>query len=84
MYAADWDYSGGYQISPDGKQLLWAARKGLNQGLFVKNLETGVVHSYGLPLLGRWAEDSRHILLHVHNGDENSMLMVSDPATAFL
>ena len=78
MYAADWDSSGGYQISPDGKQLLWAARKGLNQGLFVKNLETGVVHSYGLPLLGKWAEDSRHILLQAHNGDENSILMQLD------
>jgi dipeptidyl aminopeptidase/acylaminoacyl peptidase len=78
MFAADWDGNGGYQISPDGKQLLWAARKGLNQGLFVKNLETGVVHSYRLPMLGRWAEDSRHILLQVHNGDENSMVIQLD------
>ena len=48
MYVADWDGNGGYQISPDGKQLMWAARKGLNQGLFVKNLETGLIHSYAL------------------------------------
>jgi hypothetical protein len=51
--AADWDGNGGYQISPVGKQLLWEARKGLNQGLFVKSLETEVVHSYGLPWLGK-------------------------------
>lgn len=78
MYVADWDGNGGYQISPDGKQLMWAARKGLNQGLFVKNLETGRIHSYALAWLGRWAEDSRHILLQVHNGDENSAVMQLD------
>jgi dipeptidyl aminopeptidase/acylaminoacyl peptidase len=78
MYVADWDGNGGYQISPDGKQLMWAARKGLNQGLFVKNLETGLIHSYALAWLGRWAEDSRHILLQVHNGDENSAVMHLD------
>ena len=77
-YVADWNANGGYQISPNGKQLLWAARKGLNQGLFVKNLETGVVHSYSLPWLGVWAEDSRHILTHVHNGDENSSVVLLD------
>ena len=78
MYVADWDGNGGYQISPDGKRLMWAARKGLNQGLFVKNLETGRIHSYALAWLGRWAEDSRHILLQVHNGDENSAVMQLD------
>ena len=78
MYVADWDGNGGYQISPDGKQLLWAARKGLNQGLFVKNLETGAVHSYALPWLGKWAQDSRHIVLQLHNGDENSSVMRLD------
>ena len=78
MYVADWDGNGGYQISPDGKQLMWAARKGLNQGLYVKNLETGRIHSYALAWLGRWAEDSRHILLQVHNGDENSAVMQLD------
>lgn len=78
MYVADWDGNGGYQISPDGKQLMWAARKGLNQGLFVKNLETGRIHSYALAWLGRWAEDSRHILLQVHNGDEKSAVMQLD------
>lgn len=78
MYVADWDGNGGYQISPDGKQLLWGARKGLDQGLFVKNLETGAVHSYSRAWLGAWAEDSRHILLHGHNGDENYTVMELD------
>ena len=78
MYVADWNGNGGYQISPDGKQLLWAARKGLNQGLFVKNLETGRVHSYAIPALGRWAENSRHIVLQLDNGDENSAVMLLD------
>jgi len=76
MYVADWNGNGGYQISPDGKQLLWAARKGLNQGLFVKNLETGRVHSYAIPGLGRWAENSRHIILQLDNGDENYTVML--------
>jgi dipeptidyl aminopeptidase/acylaminoacyl peptidase len=80
MYVADWDGNGGYQISPDGRQMLWAARKGLNQGLFVKNMETGVVHSYNLPWLGQWAEDSRHILIAMHNGDENSSVVQLDSA----
>jgi hypothetical protein len=78
MYVADWNGNAGYQISPDGKQLLWAARKGLNQGLFVKNLETGRVHSYAIPALGRWAENSRHIVLQLDNGDENSAVMLLD------
>lgn len=25
MYVADWDGNGAYQISPDGRQMLWAA-----------------------------------------------------------
>jgi len=78
MYVADWDGNGAYQLSPDGKQLLWAARKGLNQGLFVKNLETGLVHGYAVPWLGLWAEDSRHIVMQMHNGDENSVVVLLD------
>ena len=77
-YIADWDGSGDYQLSPDGKQLMWAARKGLHQGLFIKNLQTGAVHSYTLPVTGFWAEDSRHILLQLHNGDENSNVFQFD------
>ena len=77
-YVADWHGNGGYQISPDGQRLLWAARKGLNQGLFVKHLATGVVHSYSVPALGQWAQDSRHILLHLDSGDENTHVALLD------
>lgn len=77
QYVANWDGNRAYQISPDGQQLLWAARKGLGQGLFVKNLKTGVAHSYGLPQ-GQWAQDSRHILLQLDNGNENSQVYQLD------
>lgn len=77
QYVANWDGNGAYQLSPDGQQLLWAARKGLGQGLFVKNLKTGVVHSYALPQ-GQWADDSRHVLLHLDNGNENTQVFQLD------
>lgn len=77
-YVADWDGNGGYQISPDGQRLMWSARKGLNQGLFVKELATGTVHSYSVPSLGQWAQDSRHIVLHLDNGNENSSVYLLD------
>lgn len=77
QYVANWDGNGGYQISPDGQQLMWAARKGLGQGLFVKNMKTGVVHSYSLPQ-GQWADDSRHVLLQLHNGNENAQVFQFD------
>ncbi len=77
QYVANWDGNGAYQISPDGQQMLWAARKGLGQGLFVKNLKTGMVHSYALPQ-GQWAQDSRHVLLHLHSGDENTQVFQLD------
>lgn len=67
-YVADWDGNGDYQISPDGQQLMWTARKGVRPGLFVKNLRTGAVRSFAIPYSGRWAEDSRHILFNVAFG----------------
>jgi dipeptidyl aminopeptidase/acylaminoacyl peptidase len=78
QFVADWDAVGAFQISPDGKQLLWLARKGLGPGLFIKNLQTGVVRSFALNVGGVWAEDSRHVLMHVHNGDENVQLFELD------
>ena len=72
QYVADWDGNGGYQISPDGRQLMWVARKGLGPGLFVKNLQTGAIRSYAIPVSGHWAEDSRHVLLQLDNGNENA------------
>lgn len=77
-YVADWHGNGGYQISPDGQRLMWAARKGLNQGLFVKDLASGVVHSYSLPTLGQWATDSRHVILHLESGNENTHVALLD------
>jgi len=77
-YVADWAGNGGYQISPDGKHMLWSARKGLKPGLFVKDLMSGEVHSYNIPFLGVWAKDSQHILFNVSNGDENGFILELD------
>ena len=82
MYAADWNGNGAYQISPDGSRLMWAARKGLSQGLFVKNIQTGVVNSYAMPAFGQWADDSRHVLLHMDNGNENTHVYELDTSLA--
>lgn len=72
QYVADWEGNGLYQISPDGQQLMWLARKGLGQGLFVKNLQTGVEQSISTRAYPQWAQDSRHILLmRDTGGDEN-------------
>lgn len=78
QFVADWDAVGAYQISPDGKQLLWLARKGLGPGMFVKNLQTSAVRSFDVNVGGVWAEDSRHVLLSVHNGDENVQVLALD------
>lgn len=51
---------------------MWVARKGLGPGLFVKNLQTGAVRSYAIPAPGQWAEDSRHVLFQLDNGNENT------------
>jgi dipeptidyl aminopeptidase/acylaminoacyl peptidase len=76
---ADWNGSGDYKISPDGQRLMWVARRGLGPGLFVKNLKSGEVHSYGVPGGGVWARDSRHIFLHLQNkGDENTSVWAID------
>ena len=78
-FVADLNGSGGYQISPDGKRLMWVARLGLGPGLFVKNLQTGETHSYKTPGGGVWARDNRHILLHQsRNGDENTHVVALD------
>lgn len=72
LYIADWDGNGLYQISPDGQQLMWIARKGLGPGIFVKNLQNGRVQSYKTLAYPQWAQDSRHILLMGDQaGDEN-------------
>jgi dipeptidyl aminopeptidase/acylaminoacyl peptidase len=76
---ADWDGSGAYQISPNGQRLMWVARLGLGPGLFVKDLQTGVVNSYKIPGGGMWARDSRHVLIHQsNNGNENTHVWAID------
>lgn len=77
LFVADWDGNGNYQISPDGKKLLWSARKGWGQGLFVKNLETGRQTSYDFPG-GIWAQDSRYVLMQLDNGTENVQVLHLD------
>lgn len=79
QYVADWDGNGLYQISPDGQQLMWVARKGLGPGLFVKNLKTGSVQSLSTRAYPQWAQNSRHILLMIDNaGDENTHIFQLD------
>lgn len=76
---ADWNGSGAYQISPDGQRLMWVARLGLGPGLFVKHLKTGEVNSYKVPGGGIWAQDSRHILIHISTrGNENTHVWLLD------
>ena len=77
-YVADWDGNGGHQISPDGQHLMWVARLGLGPGVFVKNLQTGVVHSYDFQIPGHWAKDSRHVLFVGSNGNENDHVFELD------
>jgi dipeptidyl aminopeptidase/acylaminoacyl peptidase len=82
QFVADWHASGGYQISPDGRKLMWVARLGFGPGLYVKNLVTGSVERYKIPGSGIWARDSRHILLHIdHNGNEISHVWALDTAS---
>ncbi len=78
-FVADWDASGGHQISPDGRRLLWQARRGLGVGLFVRDLDSGGERSWSVPGLAQWAADSRHILLHQdRRGDENTHVIELD------
>lgn len=82
---ANWDAQGAWQVSPDGRRLLWMARRGLGPGLFVRDLETGATRSYPVRGFGQWARDSRHVLVHLdHSGDENSHLLRFDASAEAL
>lgn len=86
-FVADWDGSGGHQVSPDGQRLLWTGRQGLGSGLFVQDLATGTVRQYPKVRGGRWARDSRHVLTHMDTrGNELTHVFAfdatQDPATA--
>lgn len=74
-FVADLDGRGGYQLSPDGKRLMWMARKGLGPGTFVMDLDTGSIRSYDVVVPGAWTRDSRHVLVHGSAfGNENTQL----------
>lgn len=78
-FVADLDSSGAYQVSPDGKKLMWSARIGLGPGLFVKDLASGNTRRFSVRGIGVWARDSRHVLLHMDaSGDENTHLVALD------
>lgn len=82
---ANWDAQGAWQVSPDGRRLLWMARRGLGPGLFVRDLESGATRSYPVRGLGQWARDSRHVLVHLdRSGDENSHLLRFDASAEAL
>jgi dipeptidyl aminopeptidase/acylaminoacyl peptidase len=80
-YVADLDETGAYQLSPDGRQLMWSGRLGLGPGLFVQDLASGRTRSHAVRGTGLWARDSRHVLLHMDaSGDENSHVLLLDTA----
>jgi len=82
QWVADLDGSGAYQISPDGRRLLWLARRGLGPGLFVRDLATGATRDYPVGSPAQWAHDSRHVLVHLDAaGDENTHLFELDVST---
>ena len=81
-FVADLASSGGHQLSPDGRRLLWSARIGLGPGLFVQDLDTGKTRSIPVRGLGVWTRDSQRVLLHLDNrGDENTHLFALDLST---
>lgn len=80
-FVADLDASGAYQISPDGKKLMWSARIGVGPGLFVRDLASGTTRQLAVRGVGVWSRDSRHVLLHMDaSGDENTHVMALDLA----
>lgn len=81
-FVADLESSGAYQVSPDGKKLMWSARIGLGPGLYVTNLASGETRRFAVRGIGIWAKDSRHVLLHTDaSGDENTHVVALDVAS---
>jgi dipeptidyl aminopeptidase/acylaminoacyl peptidase len=78
-FVADLYSSGAYQVSPDGKKLMWSARIGLGPGLFVKDLAKGDTRKFAVRGIGVWSSDSRRVLIHMDTGgDENTHLLELD------
>jgi dipeptidyl aminopeptidase/acylaminoacyl peptidase len=79
-FVADLDTTGGHQISPDGKRLVWSGVSGLSQALFVKELATGETRQWAIAArFFTWAQDSRTLVITTdQGGDENTHVRVLD------
>jgi dipeptidyl aminopeptidase/acylaminoacyl peptidase len=79
-FVADRKANGGYQVSPDGKKLVWMAVKGMQPAVFVSTLGSKDVKTYAIhPRYFRWAADSRHLLfVSDKGGDENTHIYACD------
>lgn len=83
-FVANVDFTGGHQVSPDGRKLLWYAVSGTGIATFVRKIE-GENEDGGQTVfrVGRnhpyWAYDSRHLIYEEdRTGDENTQVMLLD------
>lgn len=85
-FVANVDSSGGYQLSPDGKRLLWSQAVGTDTGLATRLVEgEGATRTFATGFMPRrgfrytWLPDNRHVAyLKDPNGNENTQLHVFD------
>lgn len=90
-FVANIDFAGGYQLSPDGRQLLWMQTVGTDAGLAVRPVAGGAAATFATGYLARpdgvtysWLPDSRHVAyLKDLSGDENTQLHVFDSTQPF-
>ena len=96
-YVADVDAEGGYQLSPDGRRLLWHRVVGLDGGLAVRGVDEPpeAARRFAIGFLTRadtpggnvnWLPDSRHFAyVKDFSGDEATQIFIQDaeaPAAA--
>lgn len=79
-FVANIDFTGGNQISPDGRKLLWYAVSGTEIATFVRDVEGGNPTVFRI---GRnhpyWTYDSRHLVYEEdRTGDENTQVKLLD------
>jgi hypothetical protein len=90
-FVANIDYTGGYYVSPDGRQLLWSQAVGTDAGLAARPVEGGTTRTFATGFLARaqganmsWLADSRHVMFAKDlRGDENTQLLVFDSQAGF-
>jgi hypothetical protein len=90
-FVANIDAAGGYQLSPDGQQLLWSLTVGTDAGLAVRPVAGGTAATFSTGFLARpdglvygWLPDSRHVVyLKDLRGDENTQLHAFDSGAGF-